>query len=367
MTLEVIKRSEPIYKQIAAHFQDQIARGLLAPGDAIPNTLDLAKEFNVANQTAQNALKELSNRGLIKRVPKLGSFVSETLNANTMAVVCGRSLISEPDVKTYAQIAWQISNHLSQQGWNAKVYTPVCQPLERLMIRELERDVQAGFIKAILVVNMSSQLGPWLNKECKIPWAYASDRNQKDVSASHYSVMTEMGIDYLIDHGYRNIGLVISKFEAGTPKRVEAMVGDMKARGKDVGNIQYIRPANNAPQSGMKAIAQLAKSRNPVPDALFVFDDNLTSGVILGLLANDLKYPEKIGLLTHANRGMQILSPVPLTRIEMDPVRLAINNTDNLLRRLNGEALLDCELKLRLVAGKSCGETSSSQLTSKTT
>ncbi|MAX25259.1 MAG: hypothetical protein CMJ19_12230 [Phycisphaeraceae bacterium] len=356
MTLEVIKRSEPIYKQIAAHFQDQITRGILAPGDAIPNTLDLAKEFNVANQTAQNALKELSNRGLIRRVPKLGSFVSEHLNANTMAVVCGRSLISEPDVKIYAQLAWQISNHLSTQGWNAKVYTPVCPPLERLMICELERDVQAGLIKSILVVNMSSQLGPWLDKECTIPWAYASDRNDKNVFANQYSVMTEMGIDYLIDHGYRNIGLMVSKFETATPKRIEAMVNDMKARGKDIGKIQYIRPVNNAPQSGMKAIAQLAKSRNPAPDALFVFDDNLTSGVILGLLANDLKYPEKIGLLTHANRGMEILSPVPLTRIEMDPVHMAINNTDNLLRRLKGEALLDCEPALRLVPGKSCGE-----------
>jgi DNA-binding LacI/PurR family transcriptional regulator len=364
MTLEVIKRSEPIYKQIAAHYQEQIARGVLAPGDPIPNTLDLAKQFNVANQTAQNALKELSNRGLIKRVPKLGSFVSEHLNAKTMAVVCGRSLISEPDVKVYAQIAWQISNHLSHQGWNAKVYTPVCQPLERLMIRELERDVNAGLIKSILVVNMSSQLGPWLEKECKIPWAYASDRNHQNIFASQYSVMTEMGIDYLLKHGYRNIGLMISRFETNTPKRVEAMVDDMQARGKDVGNIQFIRPSNNAPQSGMKAIAQLVKSRNPVPDALFVFDDNLTAGVILGLLANDLKYPEKIGLLTHANRGIEILSPVPLTRIEMDPIRLAIQNTDNLLRRLNGEDVLECESSLRLVPGKSCGEKSSTSLTS---
>ncbi|MFG0247386.1 MAG: substrate-binding domain-containing protein [Phycisphaeraceae bacterium JB051] len=356
MTLEVIKRSEPIYKQIAAHYQDQIARGVLCPGDSLPNTLDLAKQFNVANQTAQNALKELSNRGLIKRVPKLGSFVSEHLNANTMAVVCGRSLISEPDVKTYAQTTWQISNHLSRNGWNAKVYTPVCQPLEKLMIRELERDVQAGLIKAILVVNMSSQLGPWLNKECKIPWTYASGRNEKNVFSSQYGLMTEMGIDYLIGQGYRNIGLMISKFEAYTPKRVEAMVEDMKVRGKEVGNIQYIRPANNAPQSGMKAISQWVKSRQPIPDALFVFDDNLTSGVILGLLANDLKYPEKIGLLTHANRGIDILSPVPLTRIEMDPIRMAIHNTDNLLRRLNGEPSLDCVPDLRLVPGESCGE-----------
>lgn len=363
MTLEVIKRSEPIYKQIAAHYQDQIARGVLAPGDAIPNTLDLAKQFNVANQTAQNALKELSKRGLIKRVPKLGSFVSEHLHANTMALVSGRSLISEPDTRSYAQITWQLSNHLSRQGWNSKVYTPVCPPLERLMIQDLERDIQSGLIKSIMIVEMSAQLVPWLKNECKIPWAYASQRKDELNRRDSYPIMITDGLAYLQQHNYHHIGIVVSNFETRTPKRIEEHVKQLLAQGAFTGQIEYIRPANNAPQSGMKTIMRRIKSKMPMPEALFVVDDNLTSGVILALLANNLNYPEKIGILTHANRGIDILSPVPLTRMEMDPLRIAIHNTDNLLRRLNGEEELDCDTFIRLVPGASCGEALTDQST----
>ena len=246
MTLDVIKRSEPVYKQIAAHYQDQIAKGILSPGDAIPNTLDLAKQFKVANQTAQNALKELSTRGLITRVPKRGSFVSEHLHANTMAIVCGRSLISEPDTSSYAQIAWQLSNHLSRQGWNAKVYTPVCQPLEGLMIEDLERDIRAGLIKSVLVANMSSQLGPWLKTHCTVPWIMTNEPVKKDANQAMYCLMFEQGLEYLKQQDYHHIGIVVADFSRALVRDLNAKVKQLQEQGKEIGQIEFIRPENNA-------------------------------------------------------------------------------------------------------------------------
>ncbi|MBL4702020.1 GntR family transcriptional regulator [bacterium AH-315-I18] len=359
MTLEVIKRSEPIYKQIAAHYQDQIAKGILSPGDAIPNTLDLAKQFNVASQTAQNALKELSNRGMIRRVPKLGSFVSEHLHANTMALVCGRSLISESDTRVYSHISFQLSNYLSEQGWNSKVYTPSQPALEGLMIQELERDIRAGLIKSIIVVEMSSQLVPWLKNECTIPWTQAGGNHLKNgqrLSESLYSKMLVEGLDYLKQYGYDRIGLVISTFSMKNVRLIETTLKQLQQQGKDISCIELIHPVDNAPQSGMQATMQRIASGEPMPDAMFVFDDNLTQGVILALLANELTYPQKIGLLTHANKGIELLSPVPLTRFENDSVSLAIENTNNLLRRLRGEEEQPCTLTMKLVPGTSCGE-----------
>lgn len=356
MTLDVIKRSEPIYKQIAAHYQDQIAGGVLAPGDSIPNTLDLARQFNVANQTAQNALKELSKRGLIKRVPKRGSFVSEHLHANTMAIVCGRSLISEPDTRSYAHIAWQLSNHLANKGWNTKLYTPVCPPLERLMIQELERDINSGLVKSVIVVNMSSQLVPWLKNECRIPWEYVTMKGEDSFVDGMYGQMTGMGLDYLKDHGYKRIGIVVSNFARSTPKRIMQYIEQKQKQGHDLGDIEFIRPANNAPRNGMKTMMRRIASREPMPDALFVIDDNITSGVILALLKNKLDFPGEIGLLTHANKGIDILSPVPLTRLEMDPLHAAVLHTDNLLRRLDGLEPLPVIPTVALVPGESCGE-----------
>ncbi|WP_242908770.1 GntR family transcriptional regulator [Actinomadura terrae] len=64
-------RPDPLYQQVVDAIEDQIAKGELGPDDKVPSAKVISETFNVANMTAQRALRELQQRGVAGR----GSFV----------------------------------------------------------------------------------------------------------------------------------------------------------------------------------------------------------------------------------------------------------------------------------------------------
>lgn len=360
MGLPELRPQEPLYRQIVAHFQERIRCGDLAPGDAIPPTFELARQFKVANQTAQNALRELSRRGLITRRPRKGSFVSPNLKAATIALVCGRSLLTEPDTRVYAQISWHLGKELAVRGYGSKLYTPSRPEEERTMLDDLSRDIRAGAIRAVAVVNESSQIGGWVKDECQVPWQFTGAYKGKSSSDPGW---LRMGLGYLGQRGYRRVGIVVSSFGRG--RELPKFRGELAAAQawlKASPEVELIVPASNFPEQGMAAILARIDRPAPMPEALFVLDDNVCSGVILGLLSRHLHYPRDLGLLAVANKGIPILSPVPLSCIEWDSLGIARQNVLKLLNLLEGgdaslEAIAAADFNpMQLKEGKSCGE-----------
>lgn len=56
---------EPVYVQVIRHFKEQIATGLLEPGQEIPSRRELANRLKINPNTAQRAYKEMEEQGLI--------------------------------------------------------------------------------------------------------------------------------------------------------------------------------------------------------------------------------------------------------------------------------------------------------------
>ncbi|MEV0732413.1 GntR family transcriptional regulator [Polymorphospora sp. NPDC050346] len=67
----------PAYQRIAAAFRDQITSGALPPGRQLPTEHEIAREFDVARQTARNGLALLVAEGLIVARRPAGHFVVE--------------------------------------------------------------------------------------------------------------------------------------------------------------------------------------------------------------------------------------------------------------------------------------------------
>lgn len=63
------------FQQVAAALRDQITVSVLSPGDRLPSTRELAREYDVALPTAQRAVEELRREGLIETRRGKGSFV----------------------------------------------------------------------------------------------------------------------------------------------------------------------------------------------------------------------------------------------------------------------------------------------------
>jgi GntR family transcriptional regulator len=67
----------PLHRQLFLVLHDEIGRGALAVGDALPTEQSLCDQFGVSRITVRRALADLAEAGLIERRHGIGSFVIE--------------------------------------------------------------------------------------------------------------------------------------------------------------------------------------------------------------------------------------------------------------------------------------------------
>ncbi|MEU6092749.1 TetR/AcrR family transcriptional regulator C-terminal domain-containing protein [Streptomyces sp. NPDC047085] len=65
----------PRYSQIVAELRRRIETGELAPGDRVPSTREITKQWGVAMATATKVLTELRREGMVRAVPGVGTVV----------------------------------------------------------------------------------------------------------------------------------------------------------------------------------------------------------------------------------------------------------------------------------------------------
>lgn len=69
--------ARPIYTQIVDGLHQQIAAGVLQPGDRLPSVRELASQLTINPNTIQRAYRELEAAGVIATVAGKGCFVCE--------------------------------------------------------------------------------------------------------------------------------------------------------------------------------------------------------------------------------------------------------------------------------------------------
>lgn len=68
-------QAAPRYARIVAELRQRIETGELAPGDQVPSTREITRQWGVAMATATKVLTELRNQGLVRAVPGVGTVV----------------------------------------------------------------------------------------------------------------------------------------------------------------------------------------------------------------------------------------------------------------------------------------------------
>ena len=69
--------SKPRYRQLAEKYRAVITSGKLKPGDALPTEMEICKKHKVSRHTARDALRILTDDGLIERRRGAGTVVAE--------------------------------------------------------------------------------------------------------------------------------------------------------------------------------------------------------------------------------------------------------------------------------------------------
>jgi GntR family transcriptional regulator, histidine utilization repressor len=68
---------QPLYQQVKRHILDNIGSGKWAAASRVPSENDIVKSFGVSRMTANRALRELRDEGVLLRIAGVGSFVAD--------------------------------------------------------------------------------------------------------------------------------------------------------------------------------------------------------------------------------------------------------------------------------------------------
>jgi DNA-binding GntR family transcriptional regulator len=72
--------ANPMYRQIAEDLRAQIESGQLEPGQQLRTELELRERYNASRNTVRDAIKWLTNLGLVETKPGQGTFVVQTID-----------------------------------------------------------------------------------------------------------------------------------------------------------------------------------------------------------------------------------------------------------------------------------------------
>src|ERR1700736_700155 len=68
---------QPLYLQVKRHILDNIGSGKWATSARVPSENDIVKSLVVSRMTANRALRELRDEGVLVRIAGVGSFVAD--------------------------------------------------------------------------------------------------------------------------------------------------------------------------------------------------------------------------------------------------------------------------------------------------
>ena len=68
---------QPLYLKVKRHILDNIGSGKWTTSSRVPSENDIVKSFGVSRMTANRALRELRDEGVLVRIAGVGSFVAE--------------------------------------------------------------------------------------------------------------------------------------------------------------------------------------------------------------------------------------------------------------------------------------------------
>src|SRR6195256_159264 len=68
---------QPLYLRVKRHIVENISSGKWATSARVPSENEIVKSFGVSRMTANRALRELSDEGVLVRIAGVGSFVAD--------------------------------------------------------------------------------------------------------------------------------------------------------------------------------------------------------------------------------------------------------------------------------------------------
>lgn len=358
-----IDTAEPAHAQIRRHFQQRILRGDLKPGDRIPSTQDLARQWRLSCTAVQKALTSLTAAGMLMRTRRRGTFVSQAGDEAVIGIVIGPSLADESS--HYYRVLLQalqeeIAGRRKNRHWTCLAYdglTPAAQtrPLAEVRpYRQLLRDFGNYSFKGLIEIAAGIHWSEDLRKQTKLPITSHLDANFD----SHAFLREALGL--VRKSGRKNAAFVrlVTPYDDDAPDGIAECAKQLGVPAPQV--VQMFISGDSRQRAEtihqqMLQCLQRWRSGPAVnrPEVLIVGDDIAMRSVALALIETGVQVPNDLLVVSMANEGVHLYYGVPVIRYEFSAREQARRLLDLLWNRILEKP--DPVLPI-LIPGKFAGE-----------
>jgi DNA-binding LacI/PurR family transcriptional regulator len=300
---------------------------------------DIVKESGLSYVTVSKAMrnhpsvKEENRKKVMDAMKALGYVPS----AAARTLVTGKSyviavMISELGDGFYDDIIEALNREFLKHGY--LVTLNMCKKDDRENIAFLEQKRVDG---VVLMAPYKEALFAKVLEEQKVPYLIM-DHQTRD--SQPYSVLSDnqqggyMAVKYLLDLGFRRIGLIGGEAASlATKKRYQGAVKalteeGLKAYNTDYG--QYDQP------TGYQTVQKWFEQER-IPQAIFAFDDHIALGAINGLKDCGYKVPQDVSVIGYDDSPMANQYTPQITSIKQPAQAMAKKAVDVMLDLLAGK------------------------------
>ena len=328
----------PLYLQIKGDLEAKIAAGSFAPDQALPNERELAEELGLSRMTVRRAMVELTNDGLLERIPGRGTFV----RAREVKVIAPGNLI--PSAQN--AIALVLPHGRIDTRGSLFYYRVIqgmqdaCPPGSSISLRHgddagpliaaLKADptvrglVVLGIIDAVRVRQFVEESGlPTVLYDCAAP----ESNTPFDIVTHASDNGGYLATSALLELGHRDIAFFV---HASSNDAKNAIVGSIarerqagferafREHGLNVpkGRVQPVIPCSESGYTVARRVLSASKRKRPT--AIFCSIDETAIGVIAAAKDLGLKIPQDLSVVGFGDIGQFVTPALSAVRLEME-------------------------------------------------
>ncbi|MCE9613883.1 MAG: substrate-binding domain-containing protein [Lentisphaerae bacterium] len=345
--------AEPQYLRIRREIRGRIAGGVLRPGDRLPPTLALCRQWGARPCTVQAALAPLVREGLLQRRPRQGTRVAAPSGQalRRVALYCTESIFREESTGFERALYGALVSRLAERHAVLDAWVDGRRAARRGQAwSDLVEAAQARRVDAVIMLDPQREQFRWMGR-LPVPVSCMASQAGPNVVSVDYAAVFVDGVRYLKAAGCRRVG-TISGFTrqrraGGGSTRIEQEALAALRRAAAAQGVELRDAAMRAPpgplaspaahqQFGYEAMHALWSGRTR-PDGLIVADDVMLAGVVAALLERRVRLPGELQVVGYKNSAIPVFAPLPLAFVEVSTSEIAEALIDQLRRQLQGQ------------------------------
>ena len=343
---------EPLHKQISDRLRREIVTEFAA-GDRFGSQNELAARFQVSPITIREAVNALVQEGLVERRKGAGTYVLDRRGRQAVAILAEVDLTRPNTSWFFLRLVQMLERYFTEHDVLARSYIGHAAamtddapelPTSRSFWADYEKDNLCALVP--LGYNLSTAFLQKLDAAGIVPVQRGSS-----VELIDYGQVAAAAALAMAGTGARRIALL----QHGGWQAVVAR--ELQRHGLSLDPAWVVRVGvGHEFETATAAFRHVWQAKRTKPDGLIVLDDVLYHGLSPMLLASDIRVPEDLAVVSHANRGdPQPMRPAPI-RVEIDPDECARALGVNMLRRLDdaGAELVDLPVSIRVAEPAPC-------------